>query len=79
MLRTIRGISAIAVVALIDGTAVILAAKDGKLTNLLIGAAMVASSTLIFGIMVDRRLGDAYDAGRGRRELTTQDAGRHQD
>ena len=61
MFRTIKGV--IVVVVLIDAAAVIAAVLDGKVTNLLIGAAMVASNALVFGFMVDRRLGDAYDTG----------------
>lgn len=79
MFRTIRGVIAIAAVTLIDAAAFVLAVADGKVTNLLIGAAMVASSALIIGAMVDRRLGDAYDAGRTRRGPVTSRAGRTQE
>jgi hypothetical protein len=65
--RTIKGMIVGVLVALIDVTAVVAAVHDGKVTNLLIGAATVASSALILGIMMDRRLGDAYDSGRRRK------------
>lgn len=74
--RTIQGVLAVAAVVLIDAAAVAVAVVDGKLSNLLIGAAMVASNAMIFGHMVDRRLGDAYDTGKRRREPHTQEARR---
>lgn len=71
MFRTIQGVTAprrvaLAAVALIDSAAVMVAVLDDKVTNLLIAAGMVATSALIFGMMVDRRLGDAHDSGELR-------------
>lgn len=47
--------------------ATVVAIADGKVANLLIGAAMVASSLTGFGVLMNRRLGDAYDAGKHTR------------
>ena len=44
--------------------ATVYAVLDGKVANLLIGAAMVASSAAVFGYQMDRRLGDAHNSGR---------------
>lgn len=44
--------------------AIVAAVHDGKVANLLIGAAMVASSAVIFNFQMDRRLGDVYDSGK---------------
>lgn len=74
--RTIQGVLTVASVVLIDAAAVAVAVVDGKLSNLLIGAAMVASNAMIFGRMVDRRLGDAYDTGKRRREPRATEARR---
>lgn len=74
-LRTIQGVLVVAAVVMIDAAAVVVAVIDGKLSNLLIGAAMVASNAMIFGRMVDRRLGDTWDA-RGRHEQRKQEARR---
>jgi hypothetical protein len=60
--KTIRG-RWIVSVGVIDAAAAIAAVMDGKVTNLLIAAGMVASNAAILGVMVDRRLGDAYDSG----------------
>lgn len=43
--------------------ATVAAIIDGKVVNLLIGAAMVASSLAGFAVLMERRLGDAYDTG----------------
>ena len=77
MFRTIKGVIVVLVVAAIDGLAVVAAVQNDRVTSLLIGAAMVATSALVLGVMMDRRLGDAYDSGRRRRGLAVQ--GRHQD
>lgn len=66
MFRTIQGVIVVAAVLVIAATVV--AVLDDKVANLLIGAAMVASNAAILGLMVDRRLGDAYDSG-GRTQL----------
>lgn len=76
MFRTIQRVVTVAAVVLIDGAAVVVAIHESRMASLLIGAAMVASSTVIFGRMVDRRLGDAYDTGKRRREPHTQEARR---
>lgn len=50
-------------------SAVVAAAESGKLANLVIGAAMVASNAVLFHFILDRmmerRLGDAYEQGKG--------------
>lgn len=45
--------------------AAVAALRDGKLTNFLIGAAMVATNALVFYLMMERKLGDAYETGKG--------------
>lgn len=44
--------------------ATVYAVLDDKVANLLIGAAMVASTAAWLEILMDRRLGDAYDTGK---------------
>ena len=66
MFRTIQGVIVAAAVVLLDGLAVAAAFKNDRVTSLLIGAAMVGTSALILGAMMDRRLGDAHDSGEIR-------------
>jgi hypothetical protein len=72
--RTIQGVILPLLVALIDAAAITLAVHNDRVTSLLIGAAMVGTSALILGVMMDRRLGDAYDSGsrRARQLLAAQ-------
>lgn len=44
--------------------ATVYAVLDDKVTNLLIGAAMVASTAAWLEILMNRRLGDAFDSGK---------------
>lgn len=80
MLRRFWGLVLVAVVLVVAATAY--AIIDGKMANLLIGAAMVASMLLGVAILMEKRLGDAYDTGGDARQrsllrtLTAKDTDR---
>lgn len=63
MLGTIKR-PAVLIAIVFVAAATVIAIIDDKVANLLIGAAMVASVTAVFEVMMDRRLGDAYDSGK---------------
>lgn len=44
--------------------ATIYAIVDDRVANLLIAGAVVATSAVLFGLMLDRRIADAYDSGK---------------
>lgn len=66
MFRRFWGLFLVAAVLVVAAT--IYAIIDGKLAVLLIGAAMVASTLVGIAVLMDRRLGDAYDTGGDGRE-----------
>lgn len=66
MLRRFWGLVLVAVVLVVAAT--VYAIIDDKVTNLLIGAAMVASMLLGVAIQMEKRLGDAYDTGGDGRQ-----------
>lgn len=61
MFGTIKVVVGIAVVLVVAAT--IVAIQEDRVPNLLIGAAMVASNLAGFWVLMDRKLGDAYDTG----------------
>lgn len=52
------------VAALLVSAATVVAVHEDRVASLLIVAAGVAVSAVVFGFMVDRRLGDSYEAGK---------------
>lgn len=52
------------IAAVLVVTATVAAVINGRVTSLLIGAAMVASTVAVISYQVDRRLGDAHDTGK---------------
>lgn len=52
------------IAAVLASIATVVAIHEDRVASLLIVAAGVAVSAVVFGIMVDQRLGDTYDAGK---------------